>query len=431
MKLFRKRLNLLKHAIIITGLFFPDTVRAASLVFPPFGHSYGIRKATPKHLFMFFGPRTFFDDPQGLATTRLKSWDDPRTEKDDDEVVVYGVNSGRHEIIYNTSMWSLGLYGGKGSGTGKFLFPKGIVADPDGNVFVADSGNNRIVHLFNPKSGLQWKKAFGKDLSGPSRIAIDEQKRVYVTDRGNCRIAVYTYDGDLKSYITGRTGEKFTDGPTALAVADGSNYWSRFTSEKLVFCADKNGTRVWKLGFDGTVYTTVNLPEGYHASYGAIDYYHNYWITDTKKSCVLKFDHDLVLLDIFGSYGTGDNQFVEPRGITIYKRYGQVFVAEKKGAQYYWIGTELKDATLRSEKDGFTLTTKATEYSFLTLFTTAGKDTSFYFKRMMVYPGLKTLHVGNRFPASLKRDFMLKIEPTYSSYTYNHWYFPLEIKESN
>jgi len=417
--------------LLFIPVFFPNTIQSASLVFPPYGHSYGIRKATPKHLFMFFGPRTFFDDPQGLATTRLKTWDNPKTEKDDDELVVYGVNSGRHEIIYNTSMWSLGLYGGKGSGNGKFLFPKGIAADPDGNVFIADSGNNRVVHLFNPKSGLLWKKSFDKDLSGPSRIAVDEQKRVYVTDRGNCRIAVFTYDGDLKLCITGRSGEKFTNGPTALAVADGSNYWSYFSSEKLIFCADKNGTRIWKIGFDGTVYETANLPEGYSASYGAIDHYHNYWITDTNKNCILKFDHNLVLLDIFGSYGTADNQFVEPRGIAIYKRYGQVFVAEKKGAQYYWIGTELKAAALNAERDGFTLTTKATEYSFLTLFTTTGKDTSFYFKRMMVYPGQKNMHVNNRFPASSAKDFMLKIEPTYSSYTYNSWYFPLKVNERN
>jgi hypothetical protein len=35
---------------------------------------------------------------------------------------------------------------------------------------------------------------------------------------------------------------------------------------------------------------------------GAIDYYHNYWITDKNRHCVLKFDHDLNLLDIFGSH---------------------------------------------------------------------------------------------------------------------------------
>jgi hypothetical protein len=48
----------------------------------------------------------------------------PSTEKDDDEVVVYGVNSGQHEIIYNTSMWGLDLYGKKVPVRGSFFSPK-------------------------------------------------------------------------------------------------------------------------------------------------------------------------------------------------------------------------------------------------------------------------------------------------------------------
>ena len=142
------------------------SANAESLVFPPYKHSFGIRKATPKHLFMFFGPRTFFSDPQGLATARLAVWDDPKKKGDDDEVVVYGVNAGRGEIIYNTSMWTLGLYGKKGSGNDQFYEPRGIAADGIGHVFVADSGNNRVVRLFNPKSSLEWILSFDAAKSG-------------------------------------------------------------------------------------------------------------------------------------------------------------------------------------------------------------------------------------------------------------------------
>jgi hypothetical protein len=48
-----------------------------------------------------------------LAAAKLESWDNPKTKKDDDEVIVYGVNSGQHEIIYNTSMYSLALFGSR------------------------------------------------------------------------------------------------------------------------------------------------------------------------------------------------------------------------------------------------------------------------------------------------------------------------------
>lgn len=409
------------------------TQRDAILVFPPYGHSYGIRKATAQHLFLFFGAKTFFDDPQGLATTRLDSWDNPATEKDDDEVVVYGVNSGRHQIIYNTSMWTLSLYGKKGKGEGCFFYPEGIAANSKGDVFVADSGNNRVVKLFNPKSELQWVSSFDgkkegyKGLIGPSRVALDEDGFVYVTDTGNRRIVVFDNHGKLV-----RLFNEYESSPTAIAVADGKAYWSFYERERAVFFAINNGKTVIKTTLDGTLLKQVNMPKGYEACYGAIDYYHNYYVTDTKNHCVLKFDRELQLLDIFGSYGTGDNQFIEPRGITIYKRYGQVFIAERKGAQYFWIGTKLKEASLTCDSKNFErlrLTVNVSEYSFISLFfVSPGSDTTFIIKRCWIQPGDKKLVFKNtKGEKIIKEELYLKIEPTYSSYTYYAWYFPIKV----
>ena len=41
--------------------------------------------------------------------------------------------------------------------------------------------------------------------------------------------------------------------------------------------------------------------------------------------------------------GTGYNgiELEEPRGISIYRRFGQIFVSEREGAQYFWIGTDI------------------------------------------------------------------------------------------
>lgn len=430
---FRERLlsaGIVQFFFLVGVLFPPAETTGETLVFPPYGHSYGIRKATPAHLFMFFGPRTFFDNPQGLATTRLTVWDDSTTENDDDEVVVYGVNCNRHQIIYNTSMWTLGLYGKKGHGRDGLYFPKGITADRHGHVFVADSGNNRVVRLFNPGSKLRWVSSFdgksGTDngLIGPSRISMDEKGTVYVTDTGNRRIAVFSSDGRLL-----RTVSCGSSAPTALVAADGRVFWSKFRDECLLFYAVDNGRLLVKSTFDGKVLKKERLPEGYAASYGATDYYHNYWITDSRKHCVLKYDHHLNLCDIFGSYGKKDNQFVEPRGITIYKRYGQTFIAEKKGAQYYWVGTDLKSASLSEGKgkNSYTLTVAATEYSFCSLFSASGTDTTFYLKRRRIdpYSARVSLHKkGNDFG---EKELKLRLEPTYSSYTYYAWYYPVKL----
>jgi outer membrane protein assembly factor BamB len=386
---------------------------------------------------MFFGPRTFFDNPQGLATAKMISRDDPSTVNDDDEVVVYGVNAERHQLIYNTSMWTLALYGSRGNGRDQFHGPEGIACDPRGNVYVVDKENNRVVHLFNQKRTVAWVKAFGGDgavrLSSPSQVALDEQGRVYVTDTGNRRIVVFDSTGAVATVMPDAGGSfSFVDGPAALAVADGTNYWSYFRKERCIFCVDSSGRRVRKLGFGGDVQVSVVLPGSHRAAYAAVDYYHNLWLTDTRGGCILKYDHNLALLDIFGSPGTGDNQFVEPRGIAIWKRFGQTFIAEKSGAQYYWVGTEVKECSLRNGKrPGHVIVSSlCTEYSYLSLFSATGADTLYYFSKRMVYPGKRESVVA--VPGSvddLRGQLILRAEPTYSSYTYSWKDYPVTLNK--
>jgi DNA-binding beta-propeller fold protein YncE len=403
-----------------------------SLVEPPYLHSFGIRKATQATLFLFLGPLAAFDDPQGIATAKMKSRDDPATPADD-EVVVYGVNSGRNQLIYNTSMLTLATYGSRGSGDGQFSAPAGVAIDADGNVYVADCGNNRIVHLFNPGKRVRWAGSFtGKNgtdpgLAGPSQVAVDRRGRIYVADAGNRRIVAFTPNGAPCQVFPGGAQYRFEDGPEALAVADGSEPWRYFRGDRIVFCADKNGARLWKIGFAGDVQKQTPMPDGYHACYAAVDYYHNLWITDKARGCILKFDHNLDLLDIFGSPGRGRNQFVEPRGIAIWQRFGQVFVAEKQGAQYYWVGTDCTEKSLRKIGDNnYTLSLTLTEHSFVSLFG-VNKDTTWILRKLVLRSGQSTIPFCDhaRAPGGIG-PMVLRIEPTYSSYTYCKREYPLQ-----
>ena len=408
-----------------------------TLVFPPYGHSYGIRKATAKELFLFFGPFTKFDDPQGLATAKMRSRDDPKSEGDDDEVVVYGVNSGRNQLIYNTSMWSLSLYGSKGSGVGQFLSPKGIAVDAYGHVYVADWGNNRIVRLYNPKKEVRWVTSFdGKSATDPGllrpmQVGMDADGLVYVTDVGHRRIVVFDSTGNIRKRIPEASEIAFEDGPTSLAIADGREPWSYYDKERVIFCADRKGTRIWKIRFDGTVEKTVDVAAGGRVNYAAVDYYHNLWLTDAEHHCVLKYGHDLAPLDVFGSYGADDDRFVEPRGIAIWKRFGQTFIAEKTGAQYYWMGTDLTSKSVsHKEREMYTLDVNAKEYSFVSLFRVAGADTTFFVKKHWIRPGGASVIFPDRLrefgPGGAELTF--RIEPTYSSYSYFSWCFPVRVR---
>jgi hypothetical protein len=329
--------------IFLCGTASAGRDRPSTLVFPTFEHTWGIRKARAVHLFMFIGLRTRFDDPRGLATVRLRSWDDPGTEDDDDELVVYGVNSGRNNIIWNTSMTAIGVFGDD-----LLHRPEGIAAHPDGRVWVADTGNHRVVRLFNPGDRLIRRGIIGGQGEGPgqfrspSDVAVDSQGRLYVADTGNSRIQVFDADGRLKRLI----GDDLEE-PLRIAVIDAGERWS-YHRDSYLCVTDRSGRLLVKMSLEGRTLAVAGerVTDRKKASYGypAIDYYGNVWVTDGDNHCLHKFDRDLNYIVSFGKRGEGRGEFQSPRGLAIWRRFGQVFVAEEGGAQYYWIGIDVLDA---------------------------------------------------------------------------------------
>ncbi|WP_165452164.1 S-layer homology domain-containing protein [Paenibacillus thalictri] len=117
---------------------------------------------------------------------------------------VYMVDTGNNRIqklTVSTNEWS--EWGSSGSGLGEFSSPRGIAVDSSGNVYVADVGNYRIQKLTPgangaPDSWSEWKRNGGGSGSGlgefsaPSGVAVDSSGNVYVADVGNHRIQKLT-----------------------------------------------------------------------------------------------------------------------------------------------------------------------------------------------------------------------------------------------
>lgn len=420
--------------MLLVGHAGPSSARAdhpSTLVFPTFRHTWGIRKATSAHLFLFVGLKTKFNDPQGLAATRLRQWEDPSTQDDDDELCVYGVNSGESNIIYNTSMYSIGIYGQEGGQEGQFRNPRGIAADEDGNVYVADTGNHRVVHLFNTGRELLWSGTLGSLGDEPGRfrspwgVALDSRGYLYVTDTGNSRVQVFDDEGQLFGEISGHFVA-----PKGIAVIDAGERWSYY-GETYLCVVDSGGCRLQKFSIDGRLLATVHGQQtgmtGVRLAYPAIDYYGNVWVTDLENHCVHKFDRQLNFVTSFGSKGTGDREFLSPRGLAIWRRFGQVFVAEEKGAQYYWVGVDLLRVDVRpsSTKRGLLIRFFLTERAYLTI--DIWDDQGELIKTLMaekIEPLGRREHLwdgrdagGNVVPAGQYR-VRIMAEPTYSSYHY-------------
>ncbi len=324
-----------------------------TLVRPPFGHCLGINRATPVHVFLYLGTQTSFEDPAGLAAVKLRSEDDPDTGHDDDELTVFGLNSGRSEILYNTSLTNVEIFGGPGSGEGRFDHPLGIAADEWGGVVVADTGNDRIVRLRYVDDALRHIgtirsiPAEPPHFSSPSQVALGASGTVYVTDTGHDRVIALDTSGSVTLTLTGdaSSGVHF-DSPVGLAVVEDDDPWLNRRAGRIVV-ADRGGSRLLSFDTGGTLRNATEAGEGTletaRFDYIAIDYHGSVYATDTRACVIHKFDRHLRHVTSFGRRGTGHGEFDEPRGITIWRRFGQVFVAERQGAQYFWMGTEIQD----------------------------------------------------------------------------------------
>ncbi|MDX1661465.1 MAG: NHL repeat-containing protein [Gemmatimonadota bacterium] len=348
----------------------PDAPLRTTLVYPPFAHTLGIHRARPAHLALFLGDRTTFDDPQGLAAVKFASDDDPSKKGDDFQLTLFGVNAGRHEILYNSSMQTLAIYGGEGTAEGRFRAPHGIAAAPDGRVYVADTGNERVARLrWDPVArGLEWVGSW--PASAPFDVAVDARGQVYVSDRREEAVlriadsAAGAGSGLLPDSPV--SGDRWplpddVEAPLGIAVGDDRDPWYRPQGYRL-YLVDRDGERLRAYDAGGRVLAEVSPEDvrGFDAGpgrffYVALDYHGNLYVTDPIAGAVYKLDDRLRPLAVFPGPGEAGTALEAPRGIAIWRRFGQVFVAEERGAQYYFVGTDFvvdSPAEIRRDEAG-------------------------------------------------------------------------------
>ena len=319
-------------------------------------------------------PGCSFNNPQGVACALLKTDHDPKQPNNDIVITCVGVNSGAGEIVYNIGLKELRRFGSQGSGDKQFLNPTGVAIDPDGDVAVADTGNDRVCLLHHDGMRLTWVKAVGKkgtapgEFSSPTGVAYDSQGRLYITDTGNNRIQVMNHKGRCAVLQT-----PAMESPMGIAVIDAKEAWTFYTQGPYadrMAVIDQGGQRLRTLTLEGApLYriTGTDMPDGPVSLWGcAFDYFGNVIATDTVKGSLRKFDKDLRYIATFGTAGDDDYQFNEPRGIAFNHQFGQVLVAEKNSVQYFWNGTDALDLTQQRAEGTLKFPFKLTERSLLT-----------------------------------------------------------------
>jgi DNA-binding beta-propeller fold protein YncE len=131
------------------------------------------------------------------------------------EAFGWGVATGASAFETCTSSCLAGL---SGSGVGQFKAPIGVAVDATGDVYVADSGNNRI-ERFGPAPTFTPGAATSGVLNQPYGLAIDGAGNLWVADAGNNRLVKWgtsSWPTFLETYGWG--------------VADGANHSETCTS---------------------------------------------------------------------------------------------------------------------------------------------------------------------------------------------------------
>jgi uncharacterized protein (TIGR03663 family) len=174
---------------------------------------------------------------------------------------------------------------------------RGMTIDRNGNLYVADSLNHRIVVLSPQGEQIRTIGTLGNgagQLNEPSGAAVDAAGNVYVADTWNSRVAKFGPDGTfIKSWGTSTTpfGDPFTDAQSGQTV-------QRFATDTKGE-ADANTQN--PLGFFG--------PRNVHV----ID--NRVYIADTGNSRIVVTDLEGAFIQQFGTKGPAAGQMHEPIGL--------------------------------------------------------------------------------------------------------------------
>jgi sugar lactone lactonase YvrE len=236
---------------------------------------------------------------------------------------------------------------GFADGTGSavsFNTPSGLALDSSGNLYVADTANNRIRKVTptgevttiagEGSAGYLDGPAAQARFNGPVGVAVDTHGNVFVADTYNDRIRVISPDGNVSTvagagtpgYADGDRNTSLFDTPCGLIVAN----------DGTIIVADTGNDNLRKITPDGNVSTwSVNLNnEGLSSPVGLALTYDNYlYITELDRSRVLQIAPDGNAHVIAGggrgfSNESGTARFNEPAGVALNAETNDLYVTD-------------------------------------------------------------------------------------------------------
>ncbi|MCF6212654.1 MAG: Ig-like domain-containing protein, partial [Flavobacteriaceae bacterium] len=265
-----------------------------------------------------------------------------------------------------------------GTGTAaQFWSPQSVAVDGSGNVYVADAGNNRIRKitptgvvstLAGSTSGFADGTGTLAKFSGPQGITVGSDGNIYVSDTGNNRIRKITPVGVVTT-IAGSGVYGFSDATGGLAQFANPRGVAVDASGN-VFVGDTDNNKIRKITIAGVVTTlagsgtygfadaTGSLAQFANPRGLAVDASGNVYVADNENNKIRRITAVGVVTTLAGStYGFADGtgssaQFANPRGVTV-DASENVYVADSDNHRIRKITTSGIVTTLVGSTFGF------------------------------------------------------------------------------
>src|SRR5258705_1511125 len=296
------------------------------------------------------GSPKVLSDPFGIAIGR--------------DGAIYVADAGENNAIRKlTAQGTLATLAG---GDDSFNTPSGIAIDNDGNIYVADTSNNRIRKITaegvvstaagSGTAGYLDGPANAAQFDGPIGVAVDASGNLYVADSYNDRIRKISAEGQV-STVAGAGRPGYTEGDAAVALFD-TPCAVVASADGTLYVADTGNNQLRKITTTGQVTTlpvtfpadanrsSLRSPAGLALTHDGFLY-----VTELDRGTIIQVAPDGKACIIAGNGsgyagGSGDAaRFNQPAGLAIDPRNGDLVVAD--GANY--LGRRLSHSEPRSE----------------------------------------------------------------------------------
>lgn len=225
-----------------------------------------------------------------------------------------------------------------GTGNLNLKDPEALSSAPDGTLYIADTGNSRIVQWEPDGKVLRTIGSPGSranlynppEFNQPCGVLADPSGRIYVGDTLNHRVVVVGANGmSVTSWGGQGTDKGFFNMPRTVAQDHFGNLWVLDSGNSRVQIFSPMGEFNYVWGSQGSTDYLLDNPLGM-----AVNPIDQGIIADTGNFRFEVFNDDAVPVTQIGWFGEGPQQFKEPAGVAV-TRTGLVAIANDDQVEFY------------------------------------------------------------------------------------------------